>query len=38
MNDRKRMALEAAGYRVGNVSDFLGLSEKVQGEGVPTMA
>ena len=28
MNDKKRKALEAAGYRVGDVSDFLGLSEE----------
>src|SRR5262245_13526744 len=28
MNDRKRKALEAAGYRIGDVSDFLGLSEE----------
>ncbi|MBO0696904.1 MAG: XRE family transcriptional regulator [Zavarzinella sp.] len=28
MNDKKRRALEAAGYRVGDVSDFLGLSEE----------
>src|SRR5262245_37600111 len=28
MNDKKRKALEAAGYRVGVVSDFLGLSEE----------
>lgn len=26
MNDKKRKALEAAGYRVGDVSDFLGLT------------
>jgi DNA-binding XRE family transcriptional regulator len=26
MNDKKRKALEAAGYRVGDVSDFLGLA------------
>ena len=28
MNDKKRKALEAAGYRVGDVSNFLGLSEE----------
>jgi predicted XRE-type DNA-binding protein len=28
MNDKKRKALEAAGYRVGDVSDFLELSEE----------
>jgi predicted XRE-type DNA-binding protein len=28
MNDKKRKALEAAGYRVGDMSDFLGLSEE----------
>ena len=28
MNDKKRKALEAAGYRVGDASDFLGLSEE----------
>ena len=28
MNDKKRKALEAAGYRVGDVGDFLGLSEE----------
>jgi DNA-binding XRE family transcriptional regulator len=26
MNDKKRKALEAAGYRVGDVTDFLGFS------------
>jgi DNA-binding XRE family transcriptional regulator len=26
MNDKKRKVLEAAGYRVGDVTDFLGLS------------
>jgi hypothetical protein len=28
MNDKKRKALEAAGYRVGDVSDFLGLAQE----------
>ena len=28
MNDKKRKALEAAGYRVGDVSEFLGLSQE----------
>jgi len=28
MNDQKHKALEAAGYRVGDFSDFLGLSEE----------
>src|SRR4051794_18659151 len=28
MNDKKRKALEAAGYRVGDVGEFLGLSEE----------
>jgi predicted XRE-type DNA-binding protein len=28
MNDKKRMALEAAGYRVGDVGEFLGLSRE----------
>jgi predicted XRE-type DNA-binding protein len=28
MNDKKRKALKAAGYRVGDVRDFLGLSEE----------
>jgi predicted XRE-type DNA-binding protein len=28
MNDKKRRILEAAGYRVGDFTDFLGLSEE----------
>lgn len=28
MNDKKRKALESAGYRLGDVSDFLGLTDE----------
>ena len=28
MDDRKRKALEAAGYRVGDAADFLGMTDQ----------